>query len=365
MQPFDLIILGGGISGLGVAREAARRGKRALLLEAASCCGATSNNTLRIIHGGFRYLQHLDLPRVCKSLLDQAAIVREEPDAVAPLPCVMPLSPRGLKSRIPTSCAALMYGALMRACRSPLPSPAVISAAEAAAQVPLLRGLATHGALRWHDALMLDPARIAGRLRAAACAGPVTILEHTAARAVSRAGELFEVRDARDAVHLGRAVVNTLGPFLGTVELPRGLAGSRPRWCKGINITISRQLDSTFGIGVQGAEGRLLFCVPRGRGTAIGTWYTPIANDGSPLGPDPGEIAALIDAFNAALPGANVRASEVEGVDLGVLPMLADSPGGPRLVANEEIHVAGGYVEVLSTKYTTFRTQARRVLRAI
>ena len=77
------------------------------------------------------------------------------------------------------------------------------------------------------------------------------------------------------------------------------------------------------------------------------------------------EIEELVSAFNAALPGANVHRSEVTSIDVGLLPMQSDSPQGPVLVANERIHTVGRYAEVLSTKYTTFRSQGRKALAAV
>jgi len=365
VETFDLIILGGGISGLGVAREAAHQKRKTLLLEAHACGSATSNNTLRIIHGGFRYLQHGDLPRVIKSLLDQKALLREAPDAVVPLPCVMTLKRFGLKSRIPVTCAAILYGAIMRLCGSPLKRPSVLSAETVNETIPLLRGLAPHGALCWHDAVMVEPQRVTEMLMREATTGPVEIKEHTPVASVTRVDDLFEVRGSCGTTWRSRAVANTLGPWISKVEIPEYLHGEQPLWCKGFNITISRQLDPTYGIGVESEDGRLFFCVPRGQGSAIGTWYVPCANDGEPPSLPEQEIESFIAAFNRALPGANVRAAEIVATDVGVLPMVKDSPHGPLLVSNERIHAAGRYAEVISTKYTTFRAQGRKVLRAL
>jgi glycerol-3-phosphate dehydrogenase len=365
VETFDLIILGGGISGLGVAREAAHQKRRTLLLEAHACCSATSNNTLRIIHGGFRYLQHGDLPRVIKSLLDQKALLREAPDAVVPLPCVMPLKRFGLKSRIPVTCAAVLYGAIMRLCGSPLKRPSVLSAAAVNETIPLLRGLAPHGALCWNDAVMIDPRRVTEMLMRKAQSGSVEIKEHTPVASVTRVDDLFEVRASCGTMWRSRAVANTLGPWISKVDIPEYLHGEQPLWCKGFNITISRQLDPSYGIGVEGDDGRLFFCVPRGQGSAIGTWYVPCAHDGVTPSLSEQEIESFITAFNRALPGANVRAAEIVATDVGILPMVKDSPRGPLLVSNERIHTAGLYAEVISTKYTTFRAQGRKVLRAL
>lgn len=365
VEPFDLIVIGGGIAGLGVAREAARQKIKTALLEAGSCGRATSDNTLRIIHGGFRYLQNGDIPRVIKSIRDQRAVLRELADAVAPLPCVMPLSRFGLKSRWPAFCAALLYRLIMKLCGSALPPPRIMGSREVDEKIPLLRGLARYGALCWHDVLMLQPHKVVDRLTEECSQGSVTILENTRVVSVTVASGIYEVKDVAGRCHYARAVVSTLGPFLSSVAVPEQLAGERPLWCKGFNITVSRQLEASFGVGIQADSGRLFFCVPRGTGTAIGTWYVPSSDDIAHLSVTDEEIQEIVSAFNAALPGANVHRSEVTSVDVGLLPMVSDSPQGPVLVANERIHTVGRYAEVLSTKYTTFRSLGRKALAAI
>jgi len=91
----------------------------------------------------------------------------------------------------------------------------------------------------------------------------------------------------------------------------------------------------------------------------------PCAHDGVTPSLSEQEIESFITAFNRALPGANVRAAEIVATDVGILPMVKDSPRGPLLVSNERIHTAGLYAVVISTKYTTFRAQGRKVLRAL
>jgi glycerol-3-phosphate dehydrogenase len=254
---------------------------------------------------------------------------------------------------------------MMRLCGSELPAPKIMSSRDVDLQVPLLRGLAPYGALCWHDVVMLQPHKLVEVLTEECLRGPVTVLENRRVTGVSVASGMYEVQDASGSCHHARAVVSTLGPFLSSVALPGQLAGERPLWAKGFNVTISRQLEASFGVGVQGDSGRLFFCLPRGSGTAIGTWYVPWAAGSGPLSVSEEEIEDLVSAFNAALPGANVHRSEVASVDVGLLPMQSDSPQGPVLVANERIHAVGRYAEVLSTKYTIFRSQGRKALAAV
>jgi len=365
VESFDVIIIGGGISGLGVARAATSAGYSTLVLEANTCGDATSNNTLRIIHGGFRYLQNFDLPRVIKSLNDQSALLNEMPDAVKPLPCLMPLTRFGMKSRLPVTCANLLYGAMMKANRSPLPAPHIISAERIHSTVKTLRTKAPHGALCWYDGVMTDPGAINHYLMAQITSGGGTIREGASAARIERSNHTFTVHTHNGDTFNGRCVVNTLGPWLGAVTVPDGLAGERPRWCKGFNLVVKQQLDPTYGIGVQSADGRLFFCVPRGSGTAIGTWYIPHPDISVAPTVSEHEIAQFLHAFNASLPEAGITKHDIVHIDVGILPMDRTSSAGPQLIAHERIHERGGYIEVMSTKYTTFRSQGERVVRSI
>jgi glycerol-3-phosphate dehydrogenase len=370
MHTHDLIIIGGGISGLGVALEATARGFKPLVLEAGRCVMATSNNSLRIIHGGFRYLQNLHIPRVLRSLNDQSYVFTTFRDAVEPLPCLMPLTPSGLKSRIPVTAAALTYGAIMKLCGSPIPPPAVFSARKIAGRAPLLSSQARHGALCWHDVIMIKPELLAQRLVQNVSAAGATIRENTKVTALSKHGGEFQITTDTGETFTATKVVNALGPWLDSVTIPSNLKGIRPQWCKGFNVIVSKQLHPTHAIGIQSSDGRLFFCVPRGTGTAIGTWYVPLKN---PLGSveshnisvTDAELDEFIRSFNAAFPEAAITAAEISAIDVGVLPMKYESPSGPCLYGSEIVHAARGYVEVLSTKYTTFRSQGRAVVGAI
>ncbi|MBN8551177.1 MAG: FAD-dependent oxidoreductase, partial [Deltaproteobacteria bacterium] len=101
----DIAVIGGGISGLGVALEAALNGFEVALFEKGPLASATSANSLRIMHGGIRYLQQMNLPRVMESVRAQAELLADFPDIVRPLPCVMPLTSGGLKSAVPMKVA--------------------------------------------------------------------------------------------------------------------------------------------------------------------------------------------------------------------------------------------------------------------
>lgn len=362
MKSFDLIVIGGGIAGLGIAEQAGARGLSALVLEARSCCSQTSDNTLRIIHGGFRYLQNFDFPRLVRSLRDQTELLRDVPAALTPLPCLMPLTKFGLKSRLPVACAALLYRTFMQASRSPLIPPRTLSSHEAESLAPFLVGKVPYGALCWYDAVMSEPSLVRNYLVERCTQSGVTILTNRPVVSLARSGRDFEIRDQEGTVWSAPRVVNSMGPWLDTLNLPSEFAGLRPGWCKGFNLIVSRQFDAQCGISLEGSDGRLFFCVPRGSGTAIGTWYEPHPPNSLPPQVSHEEIQRFLRAINDAIGTEEITPSDIVGFDVGVLPTMHRGTGSPVPLAHERISAHAGYIEVVSTKYTTFRSQARAVM---
>jgi glycerol-3-phosphate dehydrogenase len=361
----DLVVIGGGISGLGVARAAAKHGLRGILLEAEVCGEQTSANTLRIIHGGFRYLQSLDFRRMFKSLGDQRDLLRELPTAVKPLPCIMPLNRFGLKSRIPVTAAALMYGGALTLKGSELPWPRVVGGGYVNTTIPFLQGRSQYGALEWHDVVMTNPEMVARYLRSEAEQGGVSVREKVRVGGVARVGESYVVTLADGEVIEARSVVSTLGPWVNCIERPEGVSAVSSLWCKGFNITVRRQIDPRYGIGVESNDGRLFFIVPRGSDSAIGTWYVPVEGPVDKPAATEEELTAFIDSFNQVAPQVGLSLGDVVSVDVGVLPMVRMSTQGPVVRGNGQILKSHRFVEVLSTKYTTFRSQGEGAITAL
>ena len=358
----DLVVIGGGISGLGVAREAVKRGLSCVLFERATCSAATSRSSLRIIHGGFRYLQHLDLLRVIESCRDQQRLLKEYPEFVSPLSCLMPLKASGFKSRYPVTAASALYKAIARMSAGASPEAGYRDGAAFEAAVPLLKGLLPHGALYWTDALLADPDAFAQRLKSEVGEG---IREETAVESLRPYGDSFEVqvRHGGEVERVvSRAVVNTAGPWL--MELGGALFFPRPKWCRAFNVILNRRLEDQYALGFHGQQ-RLYFLVPRGEVSVLGTEYIPYEGDPGAATVREAEVEAFISSFNDACPAAGLRMSDVADVEVGVLPMRGLREGYPRLYGMERIARDGSYVEVLSTKYTTFQSQARKVIAAL
>jgi len=360
---FDLIVIGGGISGLGVAREAGRRGLRCALFEKGRCCTAASSSSLRIIHGGLRYLQHLNFRRTLESLREQDDLLRRHPGLVAPLWCLMPLNRFGLKSAGPLWCALQAYrlaafaaGAEKRERAELLPTSA------AREKAILLREHPMHGALLWRDALLCSSSHFAEAVKKEMLDAGVALFEERPVTELRPRAGGYTVKAGGESFD-ARTVVNASGAWLQRIDGPQLFP--KLRWCKAFNLIIARRAVGDLAEGAAGASGRVYFAVPRDEGTAVGTFYRMYEGDPDEAAVSAAELEGAVREVNAALPALMLRADEVAGVESAVLPARRDSADGPVLYGAERLRGRDGYVQVLSTKFTTFQSQARAVMRRV
>jgi glycerol-3-phosphate dehydrogenase len=365
---FDVVVIGGGISGLGVLLEASLNGFSAVLLEKESLCQATSANSLRIIHGGLRYLAQLDFARIKESLQAQTEILEDFSGPVKPLTCLMPLSGRGTQHPLLAKMGALLYRQYARYVLGRSFDVRVVSAAEAKKMASLLS--APYGALVWKDGLMEDPYEVFDAVCSKAVSCGAKVFEHCSAERVRALEPGFEVTvrqgDNRVQIH-AKAVVNATGPWLFQVGRDVRDAQAMPstQFCLAYNVVVKKFLPEPVAMGVQNEEGRLFFAVPRGQYTALGTGYAPHTTEVGKLRVPEEELTAFRESFIAALPHMPWELSDIVKVEAGLLPVRPNAEGEDELVGQEELYNHEGFVDVLSTKYTTFRTQARRVIAEI
>lgn len=367
MDLFDVAIIGGGMSGLGIAEQAARHGLSTVLLERDRCAAKTSDNSLRIMHGGLRYLQKLDVRRIRASARAQFSLLRDFPDLIRPLPCVMPLADHGMQSRLPMLLGGIVYRALTQDLSAKGDVVARVEGPQfVSSHVPVLRSLAVHGVFYWEDALLTDPMALASAVQLSAEKFGAVVKERSPVATVRREDRGFKLAlgSPAEGEIAAKVVIDATGPWLGSVGAPSADVLA-PRWCRAFNVLFSKQLDPQFAVGIRTQEQRLYFAVPRGTGTALGTGYLPLQGPVDQAGISEAEIEEFINVFLRAFPASELSISDVVGTEIGVLPMRSFAKNGPELYGSEIVTIDKGFVRVLSTKYTTFRTQAEKVLKLI
>lgn len=385
-RSWDLIVVGGGIQGAALTLEAARRGLATLLVERDDFGGATTWSSLRIVHGGLRNLQRLDLSRHREAVRERRWFLRHFPDLVEPLPCLMPLydPPRGgwLRRR-PVLALALAANRFLSRHRNRgirpdrhLAPGRVLDAEETLRIFPEADRDGLRGGALWYDGVITEPPRLLIEMLRWACVCGASALNYVEAtgllleggqvaglRAVDRAsGRPLELR--------APIVVSCAGPWSRALaarfdrDLPELF---RP--VLGFNVLLDREPPSRCAVAVAapGTRSQTLFVTPFGwtRRTLAGTRYIPAAPD---LGGGPREqdVEAFLAELDAALPGFGARNAPVAQVLWGWLPAAAD--GGEIPASHPVIHdhdSAGGpdgLWSVSGVKLTMARLLAERVL---
>ena len=361
IRPTDVSVIGGGVAGIGVAIECAKLGLSVHLFERSRLCSATSGNSLRIIHGGIRYLQNFDFSRTLESIQAQEELIQFAPGLIRRLPCLMPLRAFGLRSRLPAAIAAKMYDAIGskkgRAKRS-----RILPARFIKRYHHELSDLTPHGALLWHDAYIADLAGFEQHLSNQLRHLGVIVSQDTEVREVNRTNNGFtlkasSVEETIEAI----TVINCAGAWLDSVKISGiKIAPRNSNWCRAFNLIVSKQISSRFALGLHSAAGRLLFIVPRGSNSAIGTGYLPYDSKSAQL--DSGEIDEFLSDINNTVPQLALRRSDIVATEVGVLPGVPiHGKREPQPRAHPHISSDRGYFELLSTKYTTFLTQAQKI----
>lgn len=398
-EHFDLLVLGGGILGASVAWEAVRRGLRVALLEKDDFASGASANTMRIIHGGLRYLQQLDVGRMRRSIRERSAWLRIAPHLVEPAAFCVPSYRSGIQRKSLMGLAVILNELVSCARNRELPPdrriPAgrVVTRSAVAKWVPELVGGDLTGGIVFYDGLVYSAERLVVEVLRAAVEEGVVAANHVALEAPLRirgrlSGVVARDRLGDDTFEVrASAIVNATGACVGPVA--RALLGGGPderprRHVLALNLVIpstGHRMAFAVPTAVGGAGGlgagkrRQLFVVPwRGR-TLVGTAYYGRETDGEGPGHLEPYVARFLAEVDAALPDLGLRRSDVVRVHHGLLPLREDAgPTHSGLLREHRIRIGGReegspVVSVEIEKYTTARFVAeetvRRVLRLL
>ena len=380
-EEFDLVVIGGGIYGASLLREAARRGVSACLCEAQDFGGVTSQNSLRILHGGLRYLQTLDLRRFFQSVAARRSAALRFPRLVRKLPCLMPLYGPGLKRPIVMRAALAMNDLLSFrrnagvASELELGRGETLSAAEMREAFPQVRTAGLLGGARWTDYFMVSSERVLiEQLRDACRRGAVALNYARVDGLVVDGGTVRGVRavDAATGAELtvrARRVVNCAGPLVRS--LTRGEKGDSESLFHpslAFNVLLEATLPTNAAVAVTAPEpgATTLFLVPQKRTVLAGTMHLPRPAGTVDAEPTRVELEDYLRQLRAAIPGFDVRLEHVRRVFAGLLP--ARAADSAALVKREAIVDHGavggprGFYSVSGVKYTTSGDVAAQVM---
>ncbi|MGI8845500.1 MAG: FAD-dependent oxidoreductase [Thermoleophilaceae bacterium] len=378
-EQFDVVVIGGGITGAGVALDAASRGYSVALVEKADYASGTSSRSSKLVHGGLRYLQNFDLGLVREALLERQLMVSLAPHLVTPLPILI----AAFDGRHPDRLAGVglnMYDVMShqrrrrrRGSTEEWWSPdrhRTISGEEAVRRLPALAGRAPTSAYLFYDCQTDDSRLVLTVLGEAERFGAVCANSVEVTGLVERDGRASGVL-CRDALGGGEFelcadnVVNATGVWADRIrpdELLHEAEVPRIRPSRGTHVTVaSEKLPVVDGAIVPSGGGRFIFVLPWLGRTLLGTTDEPYVGDFDHVPPGASDVDYLLDAANGFF-GTSLTAADLSGAYAGVRPLISTGDPGKSVDISRKAELyetSSGMVTITGGKLTTWRHMAQ------
>jgi glycerol-3-phosphate dehydrogenase len=375
-ERFDVVVVGGGITGAGAALDAASRGLRVALVEARDLASGTSSRSSKLVHGGLRYLEQFDFKLVYEALRERDLLVSKlAPHLVKPVSFLYPLYKKVVER--PYVGAGLVLYDSMEGTRRPVPRHRHLSARSALKKAPALSPERLAGAMLYYDA-QVDDARHTVTVARTAAAHKALIATRVSAtgllwnadRTQVTGAQVVDEETGRQIAVRADAVVVCAGVWTDLVyELAGVQAGYKVRMSKGVHIVVPREaVDASTGMILR-TDKSVLFFIPWGDHWIVGTTDTDWDGDRAEPAPSEEDIAYILTAANRVLAKPLTRA-DVTGVYAGLRPLVEPAAGNgskPTTKLSRE-HVVDvpvpGLVTIAGGKFTTYRLMARDVVDA-
>ena len=371
-QRWDLLVVGGGIVGAGVVRDAAMRGLRAALVDQYDFAFGTSSRSSRLLHGGLRYLAQGRVGLVHEASVEKCVLHRIAPHLAAPLPFLFPTYRGTPWTRWKLSIGVRIYDLLCG--RRNLGPCSTLSVADMLAKLPGLNQHNLTGGVRYYDGLTSDARLAIDTLRSAQRHG-ATLRNHICFLNADRSADgwtaqLQDRRSGRQINLTAGAVVNATGCWAASIPHSR----VRLRLTKGIHLVVDQDRFPVPEAVVMAEGARILFAIPWGERTILGTTDTDYAGALDDVPADAEDVAYVLRVTNSAFPQAKLTPADVISYWAGVRPLISKSEvaqGTPSDTSrNHQIRMPEpGWIDVAGGKLTTYRLMAEqtvdRVARAL
>ncbi len=323
-ETFDLAVIGGGVNGAGIARDAAGRGARVLLLEARDLASGTSSASTKLIHGGLRYLEHYEFVLVREALREREALWRIAPHVIHPMRFVLPHI-RGLRPAWMLRLGLFLYDHIGG--RHLLPATDTVKLARHPAGKPLKLGFTT--GFEYSDG-WVDDARLVVLNAMDAAAHGAVIRTHTPVTGARREGQGWRIETASSEFR-ARGLVNAAGPaVLDVLELMGEQGDYGMRRVRGSHIVTRKLFDHPYAYFFQLPDGRIFFAIPYEQDfTLIGTTDADHTGPLTDVHASEAEIEYLCDGVNRYFANA-ITPADVVWSYAGVRPLIDDGSGKPE-----------------------------------
>ncbi len=396
-KTYDVLIVGGGIYGATAAWDATLRGLSVALVEKGDFGSATSSNSLKIVHGGLRYLQNADFKRMRESIRERRIMMQIAPHLVHPLPCVMPTYGYSIKSKEAMWIAMLLNDLIsfdrnrLSDPQKHLPRGKIISKQECQQIIPGVEEKKLTGGAIWYDAQMYNSERLTLSFVLSAAEAGADVANYVKVTGFLMDDYRVMGVKAKDVLTgngleiRAKIVLNTGGPWAEQVlESLNSRRNHRVLWSSAMNL-VTRQLIPKYALGLPGKprlkagkgitkkSSQLYFIAPWRNYSLIGTVHAPYYGSPDEYGVTEEQIQTFIDEINAAYPAANLKREDVYFFYGGLLPMakVNKHTGEVKLLKHYRINDhkkqdgIEGLVSVIGVKYTTARDVSEKAINLV
>lgn len=366
---YDLLVVGGGITGVGIALDAASRGLKTILVEKNDFAYGTSSRSTKLIHGGLRYLKQLEFGLVKEVGSERAIVHNLAPHLVIPEKMLLPLSDKKGLGYWLTSIGLKVYDWLAGVKSED--QRRMLTRNQTLKYEPLLRPADVRGGAIYAE-YRTDDARLTIEIAKAAHAHGAALLTYCRVtdfvlKDERVAGvEVVDVLTGNSFALRATVVVNAAGPWVDTLRKKNSsLHGKRLHLTKGVHIVVPyHRLPVKQAIYFDVDDGRMIFAIPRGRITYIGTTDTDYKDSQDEVTTSYEDVAYLLRAVNATFPSANLQVADVESSWAGLRPLIhEDGKSASELSRKDEIFESDtGLISIAGGKLTGYRKMAERVV---
>lgn len=370
---FDLCIIGGGITGAGIAMNASLRGLRVVLIEKSDFAAGTSSKSSKLVHGGFRYLAQFEFGLVREALVERYYLINLAPHLVSRLPTIFPIYEDSEAGFWKVKAGMLLYD-LLSGSRN-IGKHKMLSAKRLSGLMPELRKDGLRGGAQYFDARADDSRLVMAAIQSATLAGCEAISYFAAVRFEMKDGSVSAVHardelDGSEHVIQAGTFVNAAGPWSDDVRsLADGPSQKRLRATKGIHLVLSRKrIPINYAAMILSSlDGRPLFAIPWDDFVVLGTTDTDFSGSLEEICATPDDAAYLLDSFGHYFPELHLGDQDIISSFAGLRPLTAQQGKSTSEVSREhEIFESPGNVfNIIGGKLTTFRPMARDLMKLV
>ncbi len=364
---YDIIVIGGGITGAGVARDAALRGLSCLLLEKGDFASGVTSKTTRLIHGGLRYLANFELDLVAESLRERAILRSQAPYLIHPMPILIPIYRDDPHGRSVISLGIHIYDLLSH--EKDIRHYFTSGRDKTLGFEPRLNPQDLKGSALFYDHQIVMPERLVMENVLSARERGAKLLSHVMAEKIEETGDgiVISTKDMLTGERKSfrsRVLINAAGPWIDTVRQAAGI-DERKIICptKGIHLVMPKFSEQALFVAAR--DGRMFFIIPLGAYSLIGTTDTKYEDDLDEVHADRADVDYLLSESRRVLPGLNIARESILYTYAGIRPLAFAGAHESRISRKHRVireGRSGRIITIAGGKLTTYRNMAKDVV---